>query len=135
MQGQTTLCLKAPKILAHRDLGENFKVVRVNTDPKASTYGCYVEIEGYRNGKKIRYLVAHMQEGSIGVIKGENINAGEYIGRVGNTGHSNGNHLHLEVREWDGNKWLLKKHEAYLTDEPVNRSTIAEQTQATQQSE
>lgn len=111
------------RILVHQDFGENFKVVRANTDPKASTYGCFVEIEGTRNGKRVKYLMAHMKQGSINVAKGQEIKAGDYLGGVGNTGHSHGNHLHLEIREWDGSKWVLQDPEKYLNDEPVSRTT------------
>jgi len=39
---------------------------------------------------------AHLSK--IGVKKGQKINVGTYIGKVGSTGNSSGNHLHLEIR-------------------------------------
>ena len=98
----------------------DFKVTKVNTDPKASTYGCFVEIEGIRNGKRVRYTMAYMQEGSVNVKVGDNVKIGDAIGKVGNTGHSHGNHLHLEVREWYGKGRVLKNPEQYIRDEPVD---------------
>lgn len=59
------------------------------------TYGGYVEIT-HEGGLKTRY--AHMHETRVNVVRiGEEIQAGEVIGRVGNTGKSAGAHLHFEV--------------------------------------
>jgi len=55
-------------------------------------YGNIVIIQG-NNGLEVRY--AHMD--SIGVNVGQEINTGDVIGTVGNTGASTGSHLHLEV--------------------------------------
>ena len=41
-------------------------------------------------------LYSHMS--SITVSSGQNVNQGDVIGVVGNTGHSTGPHLHWEVR-------------------------------------
>ena len=118
----------------------------MNNDPKGGNgYGCFVEIEGTRNGKRVKYLMAHLQQGSIGVIKGENVEVGSYLGRVGNTGRASdrekggvtnwyegkksGHHLHLEIREWDGSKWVLQDPKKYLTDEPISKTTSTAQPQ------
>ena len=56
---------------------------------------------GFGNLVKIRYwngtvsYFAHMS--SISVNKGENVEPGEVVGQSGNTGHSTGPHLHLEI--------------------------------------
>jgi murein DD-endopeptidase MepM/ murein hydrolase activator NlpD len=58
----------------------------------ASDYGLCVVVE-HAGGLKTRY--AHL--GSIRVVPGDSIAAGEIIGSVGNTGRSSGAHLHFEV--------------------------------------
>lgn len=55
-------------------------------------YGWYVEID-HGNGIKSRY--GHMKEKGIAV--GQEVKAGDVIGRVGSTGASTGAHLHFEI--------------------------------------
>lgn len=61
-------------------------------DPNFGNYGEYLEID-HGNGLVTRY--AHLQ--SLAVREGEQVAAGQIIGRVGNTGISTGPHLHLQV--------------------------------------
>ena len=42
-------------------------------------------------------LLAHMQKGSLNVRTGDYIEAGTYLGNVGNSGNTTGPHLHMEV--------------------------------------
>jgi murein DD-endopeptidase MepM/ murein hydrolase activator NlpD len=58
-----------------------------------SGYGNVVEVS-HGNGMITRY--AHMSRFVARV--GQEVNAGEVIGRIGNTGRSTGPHLHFEVR-------------------------------------
>jgi murein DD-endopeptidase MepM/ murein hydrolase activator NlpD len=55
-------------------------------------YGNAVVIE-HAGGVRTRY--AHLASDAVRI--GERVSAGEVIGRVGSTGNSTGNHLHLEV--------------------------------------
>ena len=81
------------------EMGTNLRVKSVDLNPNnKSGFGCHVILEGERNGKKVRYTMAHMKEGSIKVVAGGTVKAGDILGGVGNTGNSHGNHLHLEVR-------------------------------------
>ncbi len=64
----------------------------VFADPYAG-YGNFVVIK-HANGLTSHY--AHCDE--IKVRTGQRINAGEIIATIGNTGHSTGPHLHLEIR-------------------------------------
>jgi murein DD-endopeptidase MepM/ murein hydrolase activator NlpD len=48
------------------------------------------------HGNGYQTLYGHLSQ--IGVIEGEEIRQGEIVGRVGNSGHSTGPHLHYEVR-------------------------------------
>ena len=83
-------------IIAHSD----GYAVAVRTDCNAtyktgSSYGNYVKIK-HDNGYYTLY--AHLKYGSIKVKVGERVKKGQVIGRMGNTGHSFGAHLHFEVR-------------------------------------
>ncbi|SJM59161.1 M23 family metallopeptidase [Gulosibacter sp. 10] len=63
-----------------------------------TTYGVYVEVEHEIDGQKVTTVYAHLQAGSVSVVEGQSIAAGEQIGAVGNTGNSSGAHLHFEVK-------------------------------------
>lgn len=83
-------------ILAHSD-GIIVEVVK-NCNKTYSTghsYGNYVKI---KHGNGMYTLYAHLQYGSVSVKVGQRVKQGQVIGYMGNTGHSNGAHLHFEVR-------------------------------------
>lgn len=74
---------------------------------------------GYGNLVKIRYwdgtvtFYAHMSH--ISVNEGEDVDPGEVVGLSGNTGHSTGPHLHLEIHPGGGEAidplpWLANHH-------------------------
>ena len=67
---------------------------QVVTSARHSSYGNYVVID-HGNGSSTLY--AHMS--SRNVTEGQMVKQGDVIGYVGTTGSSNGNHLHLEIRE------------------------------------
>ena len=54
------------------------------------------------------YVFMHLVAGSETVAKGDRVTAGQQIGQVGNTGSSNGAHLHFEI--WP-NGWYAKDSE------------------------
>jgi murein DD-endopeptidase MepM/ murein hydrolase activator NlpD len=65
-------------------------------------YGNFVMIEadpstssGFEPGAWV--VLAHLQNGSIAVRDGERVRAGQFVGRVGNSGNSIEPHLHLHV--------------------------------------
>jgi hypothetical protein len=71
-------------------------------------FGNYVILLHKINGKDYTSLYAHMQDGSIKVKKGQKIEAGTPLGKMGTTGMSTGKHLHWELRLgkqhiWDAN--------------------------------
>lgn len=43
-------------------------------------------------------LLAHLQQGSVAVNKGDQIQTGDYLGRVGNSGNSTEPHLHISAQ-------------------------------------
>lgn len=61
-------------------------------------YGQYVYIEHEINGQNVLSVYAHMQRGSSPLQVGDQLQVGDFIGLVGNTGTSTGPHLHLEIR-------------------------------------
>ncbi len=106
---------KGSPIKVPKDLGvDTFTVKKVFTsDPvNGGGYGNHVELEGEVNGHKVGITVAHMQNGSIPLKEGQQVSAGEIIGKVGNTGRTGndtrgignwyegkdyGYHMHLTV--------------------------------------
>lgn len=66
------------------------------TDTEGNSYGNYVSIR-HDNGLVSTY--AHLKYQSVLVNVGERVNLHTQIGIMGNTGHSSGTHLHLEIRK------------------------------------
>lgn len=62
---------------------------------KSDTYGWVVFIK-HANGMESRY--AHMARRPA-VRQGQRVSGGQYLGPVGSTGRSTGNHLHFEIRK------------------------------------
>lgn len=70
-----------------------------NTYPSKRIYGNYVNIahEGKLNGKSIYTMYGHLLKGLV-VKKGQYVRKGQVLGYMGNSGYSNGQHLHFELR-------------------------------------
>ena len=62
-----------------------------------SSFGYHVIVDHNINGQKVQSLYAHMLAGSIKVTVGQQVTVAQELGQVGNTGHSTGAHLHLEI--------------------------------------
>jgi murein DD-endopeptidase MepM/ murein hydrolase activator NlpD len=61
-------------------------------------FGNYVILLHKIGGKQYTTLYAHMQDGSVKVKKGQKVDAGTPLGKMGTTGMSTGKHLHWELR-------------------------------------
>lgn len=71
-------------------------------------FGNYVILLHKIEGKYYTTLYAHMKDGSVKVKKGQKLEAGTPLGKMGTTGMSTGKHLHWELRLgkshiWDAN--------------------------------
>lgn len=101
-----------------QNFGNNFTVVEKNRNPavQGKGYGNYIIIEGEKDGKPVRYLMAHMQSASPLKV-GQKINSGEILGQVGSTGKSTGNHLHLEVHTVQNGKWIKTDPEKFFSQD------------------
>lgn len=119
-------------ITAHSD-GKVIKVINYKTkfdhslDNEGMGYGNYVMIQ--HNNKDVT-LYAHLEYVLVKV--GDNVKAGQIIGKMGDTGNSHGGHLHLEHRVYsnlninnlhDTNsfKWL---NPVYILDKDFNTKDI-----------
>lgn len=71
-----------------------------HTSTGLDTYGNYVKIK-QNDGKTALY--AHMKYGSVNVNRGDYVEKGAIIGTMGSTGNAYGNHLHLEIKDENGN--------------------------------
>jgi murein DD-endopeptidase MepM/ murein hydrolase activator NlpD len=92
----------------HMHEGQDF-AVPVGTDLVAMSTGTVVfagQESGFGNVVKIRYwdntvtYYGHMSR--ISATEGEGVEPGQVVGQSGNTGHSTGPHLHLEVHPGGG---------------------------------
>lgn len=105
------------KLHAGVDIGKNGRNVDVPIVAAAdgvvirsyysSTYGNVVFIRHNINGKKYTTLYAHMENRA--VKEGNFVKKGMFLGNMGNTGRSFGDHLHFEIHEGD---WTLNKENA-----------------------
>lgn len=82
-----------------------------------SGLGVWAEIDHVIDGQKITSVYAHMQSGSLQLIPGQNVEVGQRVGKVGNTGQSTGPHLHLEIlkngiQPIDPYNWLARQQMA-----------------------
>jgi len=67
----------------------------------SSSYGNWVIITHSINGQTFTTVYAHMD--SLSVSHGQYVEKGQYLGGMGNTGYSFGNHLHFELHEGNWN--------------------------------
>lgn len=67
-----------------------------NTYPNQRIYGNYVNID---HGGGWYSMYGHLLKDSVRVKEGQTIKKGEIIGQMGNSGYSNGQHLHFELRK------------------------------------
>jgi len=68
-------------------------------------FGNYVTLLMKIDGKYYTTLFAHMKDGSLKVKKGQKIEAGAPLGKMGTTGMSTGKHLHWELRLGKSHIW------------------------------
>lgn len=72
----------------------------------SSSYGEVVFIKHVIGGQAYETVYAHMRTGSRAVQVGDKVSAGQFIGWMGSTGDSTGQHTHFEVHkgEWNTSK-------------------------------
>ncbi|WP_309064755.1 M23 family metallopeptidase [Microbacterium sp.] len=70
--------------------------VRIATE-SGGGYGVTAYVDHIIDGQVVTSHYAHMQHGSLRVKAGDKVKVGDIIGKVGNTGHSFGAHLHFEI--------------------------------------
>jgi hypothetical protein len=73
----------------------------------------------------IKLLLAHLQEGSVAVDVGENVEAGRLIGQVGNSGNTTEPHLHIHaVKDPSASVFEGDAVPLLLMDQFPNRNTL-----------
>ncbi len=68
-------------------------------------------------------LLAHMQRDSIAVSEGDQVNAGDFIGRCGNSGNTTEPHIHFHIQDQPGFGMGAGKP-AFITNYMSNGATI-----------
>lgn len=75
-----------------------------NTYPNNRIYGNYVNIDhGTSGGRHYYTIYGHLLKGLV-VKKGQQVRKGQLLGYMGNSGYSNGQHLHFELRAGSNTK-------------------------------
>lgn len=86
----------------------------LSTDSTGSSYGNYIKIK-HDNNKYTLY--AHLKAYSIPFKVGDSVKKGIQIGIMGNTGRSNGNHLHFEI--FEGNTKIDPLNLTYVYNDQI----------------
>ncbi len=68
----------------------------------ATGFGNWIIIQHEIDGKKVDTVYGHMQAGDLLVKKGDTVEPGQEISKIGNEGGSTGPHLHFEI--WEGGR-------------------------------
>jgi murein DD-endopeptidase MepM/ murein hydrolase activator NlpD len=76
------------------------KVIAVYKSDNPNSSGHRVDVQSTVMGKKVTWTYFHMVPGSIKVKKGQRVEAGQVIGKMGESGFATGKHLHWEI--WAG---------------------------------
>lgn len=84
-------------VSVENNMEDNTPTVDTNTE---QPLGNHVIIEHENNEYSV---IAHLQEGSLEVNEGDNVHAGDVLGKVGNSGNSSEPHIHFHVA--DGPDW------------------------------
>lgn len=72
-------------------------VTKRDAGPNYGSYGNVVVITSKVDGHTVTFTYAHMTTGSSGLLLGDTVQVGDFIGLVGETGEATGPHLHFEV--------------------------------------
>jgi hypothetical protein len=76
----------------------NGKILRNETNPRASAYGIYIVV--WDPTQRCAVWYAHLSESYVAV--GQMVTKGQILGKTGNTGNSTGPHIHVGFVETDG---------------------------------
>lgn len=79
------------------------KVVAIGNNPAG--FGYSVTLMHKIKGEWYTTLYAHMAAGSVKVKKGQKVEAGHPLGKMGSTGTSTGKHLHWELHKGKQHTW------------------------------
>jgi murein DD-endopeptidase MepM/ murein hydrolase activator NlpD len=79
------------------------KVIAVGNNPAG--FGNSVTLRHKIDGKSYVTIYAHMADGTVKVKKGQKVEAGTPLGKMGSTGISTGKHLHWELQKGANLVW------------------------------
>lgn len=89
----------------------------------STTYGECIMILHSIDGQTFETVYAHMKNGSRRFVPNQTVKQGDIIGIMGNTGRSNGQHLHFELHigRWNSKKTNAVDPIKYLREKPVKK--------------
>lgn len=86
-------------------------IYKIDTNQKS---GLDVRVECEWQGRKFRFIYEHLLGYQYKV--GDKVKAGDIIGWADNTGYSSGNHLHFQMEELIGKKWVPIDPMPYMSE-------------------
>lgn len=106
-------------VFADNDQEDNPPGVSYNSNSKANM----VLVE---HDTGIRSLYLHLKKGSISVVKGDRVRAGQELGSIGNSGFASGPHLHFGVSRADNFNLPVRMSGLYRQNQTTGRFELTD---------
>jgi hypothetical protein len=82
-------------------VGDGEADIPPNTEEFSSLAGNYIHIRVTVDGAEAYLVLAHLRQGTVGVVPGQQVAVGDLLAQVGNSGTSSEPHLHVHLQRQD----------------------------------